>query len=112
MRCQRRGLYIINYIIFILFREHKSSMFWACHRGLCFVDEYTSERVQFVLLSVLSSSMADRGFESQSGQTKDYKIGICCFSASQLVTSITEEYIDIPEIRVMCENGVTCLLAD
>ena len=82
------------------------------YRGLCFVDEYTSERVQFVLLSVLSSSMVDRGFESQSGQTKDYKIGICCFSASQLVTSITEEYIDIPEIRVMCENGVTCLLAD
>jgi hypothetical protein len=31
------------------------------YRGLCFVDEYTSERVQFVLLSVLSSSMVDRG---------------------------------------------------
>ena len=23
----------------------------------------------------------DRGFESRSGQTKDYKLGICCFSA-------------------------------
>jgi len=22
----------------------------------------------------------DRGFEPRSGQTKDYKIGICCFS--------------------------------
>jgi len=25
--------------------------------------------------------VVDRGFEYQSGQTKDYKIGICCFSA-------------------------------
>ena len=24
----------------------------------------------------------DRGFAPQSGQTKDYKIGICCFSAA------------------------------
>ena len=23
----------------------------------------------------------DRGFEPQSGQTEDYKIGMCCFSA-------------------------------
>ena len=27
------------------------------------------------------SSEVDHGFEPQSGQTKDYKIGICCFSA-------------------------------
>ena len=31
------------------------------------------------MVSVLSSSVVDRGFESQSGQTKDYEIGICCF---------------------------------
>jgi hypothetical protein len=30
---------------------------------------------------VLSSSVVDRGFEPRSGQAKDYKIGICCFSA-------------------------------
>ena len=34
-----------------------------------------------VLVSVLVSSAADRGFDPRSGQTKDYKIGICCFSA-------------------------------
>ena len=33
------------------------------------------------MVSVLASSAVVRGFESQSGQTKDYKIGICCFSA-------------------------------
>jgi hypothetical protein len=33
------------------------------------------------MVSVLASSAVDRGFELQSGQTKDYKIGICCFSS-------------------------------
>ena len=33
------------------------------------------------MASVLASSAVVRGFESRSGQTKDYKIGICCFSA-------------------------------
>jgi hypothetical protein len=33
------------------------------------------------MVSVLSSSAVDRGFKPQSGKTKDYKIGICCFSA-------------------------------
>ena len=35
------------------------------------------DRIGGVLVSVLTSSAVDRG----SGQTKDYKIGICCFSA-------------------------------
>jgi hypothetical protein len=30
---------------------------------------------------MLASSVVDRGFEPRSGQTKDNKIGICCFSA-------------------------------
>jgi hypothetical protein len=33
------------------------------------------------MVRVLASSSVDRGFEPRSGQTKDYKIGICCFSA-------------------------------
>jgi hypothetical protein len=33
------------------------------------------------MVSMLTSSAVDRGLESRSGQTKDYKIGICCFSA-------------------------------
>ena len=38
-------------------------------------------RIGGVMVSVLASSAVDRGFEHRSGQTKDYKIGICCFSA-------------------------------
>ena len=33
------------------------------------------------MVSVLASSTVDRGFEPRSGQTKDCKLGICCFSA-------------------------------
>ena len=33
------------------------------------------------MVSEFASSAADRGFELRSGQTKDYNIVICCFSA-------------------------------
>jgi hypothetical protein len=38
-------------------------------------------RVGGVMVSVLTSSAVDHGFEPRSGQTNDYKIDICCFSA-------------------------------
>ena len=34
--------------------------------------------------SLLASSVVDRGFEPRSGQTKDDKIGICCFFAKHV----------------------------
>jgi hypothetical protein len=52
------------------------------------VEEYTccgninqKHRIGGVMVSVPASSAVDRGFEPRSGQTKDYTIGICCFSA-------------------------------
>ena len=39
-------------------------------------------RIGCVMVIVLASSVVDRGFEPRSGQIKDYKIGICCFSAN------------------------------
>ena len=33
------------------------------------------------MVSVLASSVVDRGFESRLGQTKDYNNSICCLSA-------------------------------
>ena len=35
------------------------------------------------MVSVLASSALDRWFEQRSAQTKDFKIGICCFSAKE-----------------------------
>jgi hypothetical protein len=38
-------------------------------------------RIGSVMASVLASSPIDCGYEPRSCQTKQYKIGICCFSA-------------------------------
>ena len=38
-------------------------------------------RVGVAMVSVGTSSAVDRGFEPQSGETKDYKSGICYFTA-------------------------------
>jgi hypothetical protein len=42
---------------------------------------FISIKINWHIFSVLISSAVDRGFESRSGQIKDYKISICCFSA-------------------------------
>ena len=38
-------------------------------------------RVGGIIIRMLALSEVDRGLNPRSGQTKDYKIGICCFSA-------------------------------
>ena len=38
-------------------------------------------RIGGIMVSVLASRAVDRGFDPESGQTKNYKIGICCFFA-------------------------------
>ena len=38
-------------------------------------------RISDIMVTMLVSSAVDRGFDPRSGQTKDYKIGICWFSA-------------------------------
>ena len=45
-----------------------------------FLIQLSQNRIGGVMVSVLASSAVDRGFEPQLGQTKDCKIGICCFS--------------------------------
>ena len=41
---------------------------------ICTISLYHYERIGGVTLSVLASSVVDRGFESRSGQTNDYNI--------------------------------------
>ena len=40
-------------------------------------------RIGGVMVTVLASSAVNRVFEPRSSQTKDYLIGICCFSAKR-----------------------------
>ena len=48
----------------------------------------TGNRIGGVIVSVLASSAVDHGFEPRSGQTKDYKIDICCFPAKHAALRI------------------------
>ena len=43
---------------------------------------YMTNRISGEMVSVLASSVVERGFEHRSGQTKDYKIGIQYFSVT------------------------------
>ena len=61
------------------------------------------------MVSVLSSSAVDRGFESQSGQTKDYKINICCFPATHTALRSMSKDCGWLGIKIMYLSGVTCL---
>ena len=45
----------------------------------------SGNRIGGVVVSVLASSGVDHGFESLWGQTKDYEMGIVCFSSNDIV---------------------------
>jgi len=57
-------------------------------------------------------SAVDHGFEPQSGQTKDYKIGICCFSAKHAALRRKTKDCGWLGICLMCLSGPTCLSED
>ena len=61
---------IIIYLLFILLQIRFND-----------IAEQMRNRISGVMVNVLASSVVDRGFEPRSGQTTDYKIGICCNSA-------------------------------
>ena len=54
---------------------------------ICYPCSNKINRINGVRVSVLASSVVYRGFKPRSGQTKDYKIGICCFSAKHAALS-------------------------
>jgi len=60
------------------------------------------------MASGLASSAVCRGFETRSGQTKDYKIGICLFSAKHAILRSKS----LIGIRLICQRGATCLAAE
>ena len=58
----------------------------------------------------MKSLVVDRGFELLSGQTKDYKIGVCCFSAKH--AALRRKGKDWLGIRLICPGEATCQSAD
>jgi hypothetical protein len=64
------------------------------------------------MINVLSSSVVDRRFEPSWGKTKDYNIGICCFSAKHTALRRKNIYTGWLRIRVICTSGMTYLPVD
>ena len=70
-----------------------------------------------VMVSMLASSAVDYGFEPRSGQTKDYKIGICCFTAkytalrSKNKDFLTRDQDNVSEWNNMSTRGLLFLWA-
>ena len=53
------------------------------------------------MVSMFTSSVVDRGFEPRSDKTKDYKIGICCFSAKHaLLGSKSKDLLDRDRVNL------------
>ena len=49
--------------------------------NLIYISSFHTNHIGGVMVSVLASSVVYRGLEPRSGQPKDYKIDISCFSA-------------------------------
>ena len=80
------------FISILCFCQVEKKLNWSRLNNLCcittschgFVSDVICGLVYYIIIikfSVLKSSAVDHRFEPRSGQTKDYKIGICCFSA-------------------------------
>ena len=72
---------------------------------------YTPAHNDGLFVRVILSSVVELGFDPRSVNTKDYKHGICCFSAkyATLRSNIKTGWLGI---RVMEQCGGTCLPAD
>ena len=66
-----------------LWNKTTTFIFFQTPNDVCH-DKNTLDRIGRVMVSVLASGVVDYGFEARLVQTKDYKIGICCFSAKHL----------------------------
>ena len=62
---------------------------------------HITNSIGVVMVNMLASSAVDRGFESKSGQTKDYTIGIACFSVKHAALRRKSE-----DWKICCLVGV------
>jgi hypothetical protein len=77
----------------------------------CYLLQIHKNRIGGVMVSVLVSSVVDCGFEPRSGQTKDTKIGICCFSPMHAaLRRKNKDWLARNQDNVL--SGATCLSAD
>jgi hypothetical protein len=97
--------------VFLLFLSVYQLILIITHSFIPSYLFHQSNRIGGVMVSVLTSSAVDRGFEPRSGQTKNYKIGMCCFSAKHAALR-RKSKTGWLGIRIMCPSGATFLSAD
>jgi hypothetical protein len=68
---------------------------------------FQMNRISGVMVSVLDSSTVVRGFEPPMGQTKDYKIGICCFSAKHAAFRRKSSCNNVAPVTNLCLGRAT-----
>jgi hypothetical protein len=79
---------------------------------LLMVYDHHRGHITSVVVSVITS--CDSGFDSRSGQTKEYEIGICCFSAKHATLIRKSKYwlarnqANVPEWADMSIRGLLC----
>jgi hypothetical protein len=95
----RHGIKRIAQII-----EREFILILCIHICRMFIHIYWENRLGGVIVNVLASSVVNRGFEFRSGRTKDYTIGMCCFSANHAALRLG--------IGIMCPSGATRLSVD
>jgi hypothetical protein len=52
------------------------------------------DHIGVVIISAFATSVQDCRFEQRSGQTKDCRIGICCFS-TQHIKELEQRLVDL-----------------
>ena len=62
------------------------------------------------MVSGFASSAVDRGFEPRSGQTKDYKIGICCFTAKHAALRESKDWLARNQDNVWGDKSIRGML--
>jgi hypothetical protein len=78
-----------------------SMMLDSINFTIIFQKFLTLNHICIAMASVFLLNVVDRGFESRSDQTKDNKIGICCFSAKHAaLRSILDEDV----VRVVLDQ--------
>ena len=81
--CEKQKLYSSSSSHFILLKIAFEASLTEIHLKQItywFSLQFLKDCISGLVVSMLAFSAVDRGFESRSGQTKDGKIGICCFS--------------------------------
>ena len=75
---------------------------------ISFVSLPFFDRIGGVMVSVLTSSVVDREFGHRSGQTNDYELDICYFTAKHTALRKKCKYW-LARLRILCSSTPTYL---